>query len=507
MIFYFKKYILISLLTNILLTGYLLNPENIALSGSGSTIYNDMRSINPATMANHKGLTIQLFGSNFGLGNSVLSISDYNDINGANFDNPTASKYFPKSDVLSLFNDGIGFNSQIAFSLPFSNIIYNNISFSSRSYCFIDATFPKAVMELALYGNQQNQSYNLDINNSINIFSEHTIGYSKSINSISIGLRIKYLQGLASGKLTSVSDNSSYFFTDSIGFLGKAEYVMNQSVGGSGFGLDVGLLTNEPIKGWNFGLSATNLFARIEWDDNNITHNYFKNSIINKLPLRYGEKQYFAINLDTLNAMSMMNMPINEIYKIENFSIIELTNINNIDFITVDLNEYGDSILISDYGELIITDYGSYLLETTNIPDTLLKSLSSKSQSYKTQYPIFFNFGAHKEIDKDIFLCLDLSTGFNNAFKNSKKWRLSTGILFNRFENIPITLGLGFGGANKINSGFSIGYNKGPLLFNFGIGTRNGIFLPSLKGIDFSLSLIFKTNYSFKKHISYKNKS
>ena len=506
MIFYFKQYILISLLMNILLSGYLFNPENIALSGSGSTVYNDMRSINPATIANHKGLSIQLFGSNFGLGNSIISISDYNDINGANFDNPTASKYFPKSDVLSLFNNGIGLNSQIALSLPFSNIVFNNISFSSRNYCFIDANFPKALMELALYGNQQNQLYNLDINNSINIFSEYTLGYAKSINSISIGLRIKYLQGLVSGQLSSVSNNSSYFSTDSIGFLGKAEYVMNQSVGGSGFGLDIGLLTNKPIKGWKFGLSASNLFARIEWDDNNITHNYFKNSIINKLPLRYGEKQYFSINLDTLNAINMMNMPINEIYKIENFSIIELTNIDDINFIAVDLNEYGDSILVSDYGQLIITDYGSYLLETTNIPDTLLQSLSSSSQNYKTQYPIFFNLGAHKEIDENILFCIDLSTGFNNSFKNSKKWKLSTGILFNRFKNIPITVGLGFGGANKITSGFSIGYNKGPLSFNFGIGTRNGIFLPSLKGLDASFSLIFKTS-SLKKHIFYKNKS
>ena len=153
----------------------------------------------------------------------------------------------------------------------------------------------------------------------------------------------------------------------------------------------------------------------------------------------------------------------------------------------------------------MITDYGSYLLETTNISDSLLASLSSKTQGYKTQYPIYFNFGAHKKIDEDIFVCLDLSTGFNNSSKNSKKWRLSTGLIFNRFENIPITLGISFGGVNKINSGFSIGYNKGPFLINFGLGTRNGIFLPSLKGIDLSFSLIFKTN-SFKKHIFYKNK-
>ena len=85
---------------------------------------------------------IHYVGSNFGLGNSVLSISDYNDINGSNFDNPTASKYFPKADVLSLFNNGIGFNSQMAIALPFSSITYNNISFSSRNYFCIDATLP-----------------------------------------------------------------------------------------------------------------------------------------------------------------------------------------------------------------------------------------------------------------------------------------------------------------------------------------------------------------------------
>ena len=80
-------------------------------------------------------------------------------------------------------NDGIGFNSQIAFALPFSSIVYDNFSFSSRNYCFIDAVLPKSLMELALYGNQQNQSYNLDINNSINLFSEHAFGYSKSMSS------------------------------------------------------------------------------------------------------------------------------------------------------------------------------------------------------------------------------------------------------------------------------------------------------------------------------------
>ena len=250
------------------------------------------------------------------------------------------------------------------------------------------------------------------------------------------------------------------------------------------------------------------MFARIKWDDTNITHNFFKESVISRLPLRYGEKQYFSINLDTLNAISMINMPINEIYNTQNFPVIELSNIDGLDFINIEINEYGDSILFSDYGEIIPTEYGSYLIESTKIEDDLLEELTEDEnyKTYKTSYPIFFNLGAHKEIDKDIFMCLDLSTGFNNSSKNSKKWKLSTGLLFNRFKNMPVTLGVSFGGANKINSGFSIGYNKGPILCNFGLGTRNGIFIPSLKGIDFSFSLIFKTN-SIKKHTFYKSKS
>ena len=98
-IFFLSNWIL--LLFNILLSGYLFNPENIGLAGSGSIAYTDMRSVNPATLTNHKGFSMQIIGANVGLGNSVLSISDYNDINGANFDDTTASKYFLDELILT----------------------------------------------------------------------------------------------------------------------------------------------------------------------------------------------------------------------------------------------------------------------------------------------------------------------------------------------------------------------------------------------------------------------
>ena len=68
----------------------------------------------------------------------------------------------------------------------------------------------------------------------------------------SYGFKIKYLQGIASSRLKNISQNSSYFTTDSLGFLGKAEYLRNQVIGGSSFGLDIGLITNKSINGWYF---------------------------------------------------------------------------------------------------------------------------------------------------------------------------------------------------------------------------------------------------------------
>ena len=47
---------------------------------------------------------------------------------------------------------------------------------------------------------------------------------------------------------------------------------------------------------------------------------------------------------------------------------------------------------------------------------------------------------------------------------------------------------------NKVQK-LAVEANKGPILISYGLGTRNGIFIPSLKGIDFSFSLIFKTDF------------
>ena len=319
--------------------------------------------------------------------------------------------------------------------MPLSDIIFNNISFSSRNYLMLDAGIPKSLMQLTLYGNELGEVYDLGMNNSLNIFSENSFGYSKKIKNISLGGRIKYLQGLAYGEFINLSDNSAYFYTDSTGLLGKAEYLINQGVGGSGFAMDIGVIYEKYEKDWKFGISLNNLFGKINWDDSNITYNFLRNSIIKKLPLRHNEKQYFSINLDTLNAISMLDMSIDEIYMVENFPVIEFKSLDYILFeINQEISEDGDTILTSEYGNLIFTEYGSYLLPSENLSDSLITSFDLDINKYKTDYPTYFNFTAQKSLEEDISICFDLSTGFSNSLRNSKKWKFSTGLLFNRFE-------------------------------------------------------------------------
>ena len=214
--------------------------------------------------------------------------------------------------------------------------------------------------------------------------------------------------------------------------MGEAKYLVNQAVGGSGFALDLGFIykISKKIK---LGISLNNLFGKINWDDNNITHNFMRDNIVSKLPLRYNEKQFFSITLDTLNALNIVSLPINEIYNVENFTVVEFESLDDIPF---DI----DSLVYSN--SLIQTELGSYLLKSENLSNSEIKSFKLKSEYFETEYPANINFSFLNELEDQIDLSVSLESSFSNNLRNSEKWKLSTGIIFNRFKNQPITIGL-----------------------------------------------------------------
>ena len=183
--------------------------------------------------------------------------------------------------------------------------------------------------------------------------------------------------------------------------------------------------------------------------------------------------------------MNIISTPLNQIYATENFSVIEFYDLSDIPF---DIDS-----LFND-NSLIETEYGSYLLKTQNLSTDFINSLNLKTQDYVTDYPAYLNMSIKKDFEEGISVCLSISTGFSNSLRSSEKWKLSSGLLFNRFKNTPITLGFSIEEKGKINSGFSVGYKLGPTFINYGINFKDAIFLQSTKGIDFSFSLVFKTN-------------
>ena len=126
--------------------------------------------------------------------------------------------------------------------------------------------------------------------------------------------------------------------------------------------MDLGIIYKKIKSSWTFGLSANNLFGTIYWDSDNLTYNLLKDRIIQELPLRHNEKQFFSISLDTLNAMTMMGEDLDDIYSTENFSIIEFNHLDDIPFNT-------DSLIENNL--LLETDYGSYLLKTDNLSNNI----------------------------------------------------------------------------------------------------------------------------------------
>ena len=179
----------------------------------------------------------------------------------------------------------------------------------------------------------------------------------------------------------------------------------------------------------------------------------------------------------------MMNMSPDEIYSTEKFSVVEFYNLCDIPF---DI----DSLFINN--DLIKTENNSYLLKTDNVSNEMLDSLNLKTRNHITDYPTYLNLNTQKKLEDDISICFNLTTGFSNSLTNSEKWKISTGLLFNRFKNTPITLGFSLGEQSEINSGFSIARNIGPLSISYGLRLRDSFFLQSMKGIDSSLSITFK---------------
>ena len=303
---------------------YYNNARMLSMNSAYTTIGRGYSSVgtNPAQLGYSKGFSMNLFTFNFGFHNNLLSLKNYNNINGADLDNPYSDKYFKKDNVLGLLNGNpltIGFDTRIP--LPGLNFSWGQFAVSSNFRLFYEVGLPNALLDLFLFGNEIGKTYVVDdMFLDVIAVNEFGVSYGKKMDQFSIGATVKYLYGMLYWGFGA--SDTSYFTTDFVAFSGEGLYRAEQGIGGSGIGLDIGFLTDRLSNDWRFGLSIINMIGLIRFTPDNLLwqqiDTYGKPTIESAGYLEYysrpNEYYIYKFTVDSLNAVNLQSMDLEDLF-------------------------------------------------------------------------------------------------------------------------------------------------------------------------------------------------
>ena len=505
-----KKLVILATLLSGLLAQFNLDPRMVGLSGAYTTVANGYQSIgvNPANLGSNNALSMNLISINAFLLNDFMSVELYNDINGANLEDPTSASYYPKEDILDQVNENqIVMEGGWAAPIPALNFAYKRfgISMINRSYVRFD--IPKDVLTMMFYGNTTERLIFEFGGEGISV-NELGLTYAHKFimldQPIQLGATFKYLQGLLYLKAEDVEDEGSYFETDDDSFSGSGRYLVRQAFGGGGTAVDVGVLLPEFIEGWSIGASLINLGGSISWGSDNFTRNIISD-YENMLPLRQNEYYYFNYEIDPINAMDIIDMEGGESpFSSDAYKVGLLTDpplcseADDSDLICLETSGAVSNSNLLTSEDIIDIGNDSYLIPSESLQPTQLQSESS--QDINLDYPSFLRIGTSKSIQNYGVIAIDLITGFDESFGNSNKFKLSVGTEIIRIsKKFPIRFGLSVGGRQPSSYSLGFGYKLGPLSIDFGRKYYSGLIMNKAKGVEYALNLSLDFNeFSFK---------
>ncbi len=421
------------------------DPRVVALAGTYTTIADGVFCVgyNPGAIGlqQNRPFTIQAFGLDIGILGNFFSIENI-----ASYSGDTLSR----SDKDAMFDElnrtnGLTFFVDSHMPLPFLNISKGNWAFSANNVILQNYRLPIGILELFFYGNEAKPKLDLEINYEIVGLNEYGFSFGIPFKNMSWGVTAKYLQGLF---YLGIDDDSTEAFlkTEDIGIFGKGDFLIRQGVGGSGFALDVGVVSR-PNNGWKFGVSMINIIGTITWNRSGGTN---ERKSLNPLASKFYP---FAFGGDTLDL---------------NESIRYTFNID-----TIRADKLGDDSL--------------FTTETTFFVDTLK---GGKRPVFETRYPATFRMGISKQMEKVLFAS-DLVAGFEDKFYAQKLWKWSLGVEWTQVPMVPMRIGFAWGGSGNQELGMGFGVKKGPVMVDFGFAFRNGIWLNTMKGFNLSFGATF----------------
>ena len=414
------------------------DPRVVAMAGAYTTIADGIFSVgyNPGIIGLQQNRPFMVQGLQLDLGilGNFFSIENIAQYSGDTLNMKEKNALFDELEA----EDGMAFFMDTHMPIPLLNISKGNMAFSANNIILQNYRLPIGLLELMFYGNGQKAELDLEFNYEIVGLNEYGFSFGVPFKSMSWGITAKYIQGLFYLGVDEDSSSSS-LITDDLGIYGSGKYIIRQGVGGAGFGLDVGVVSR-PYKGWQFGASLINLAGTIRWTQGDSESSSSINPLTSSFyPFTWGDS--------TLNADE---------------SILYTFNID-----TIRADKLG--------GDSLFTNQTTFFVP-------------KKARDFETRVPATFRLGMSKKLD-DFLFASDLVAGFENKYYARQQWKWSIATEWTRIPTVPMRIGFAWGGGDMKELGMGFGVRKGMVMFDLGFAFRNGMWLHTMKGFNFSFGI------------------
>ncbi|MBT3589580.1 MAG: hypothetical protein HOK52_12385 [Candidatus Marinimicrobia bacterium] len=423
----------------------------VGLAGTYTTIADGIFSVgyNPALIGfqQHKPFQWQLFGFDTGVIGNFISFETIAEYSGDTLYTADKDKLFENFEDAG----GLTFFQDFHLPIPALNFTSGNLAFTSNAIFLSNFKLPIGLLEMMMYGNANKPELDMTLGYEILGLNEYGLTFAIPLKNVSTGVTLKYLQGLF---YMGIDPETSYanLITDDKGLYGSGRYLLRQGMGGAGFGLDIGIVTKE-FQGWTFGSSLINAIGTIAWNKTNSVNDDGPSITVPGIYPFTWEGEELGPNEAVLYT-----------YKID----------------TIRADKLSQDSLFYNNSEII--------LDTTN---------TGEGRVFETRYPATFRMGLSKRTETFIFAS-DLVTGFINEYYSIAKWRWSLGAEWTKLDNVPIRFGYSWAGGDLRELSMGIGIHKGPIIFDLGFAFRNGVWISSMRGFNFSLGLTITSPKSRK---------
>ncbi len=428
-----------------------LHPRAQALGGAYSTIargyfcvgYNPAGLASPGPYKNY----IQLGGLNSSVTNNFFSLETNGKYGGK--DLTLNQDKLQRQFLKDLPASGWRGNFSLTSPLPLLNISLGNQAFTSQFKYIGDYYLSRAVLDV-LYGNMAvGPEYELDLRCDAMMAVEYAYSMAVPYQNVSWGFTLKYIQGI--GYYGIDPDYSSGIISvDTAQFClrGQGEYHLRNSREGRGFSADLGVIFRE-IYGWDIGLSLANLGGIIQWNRSNLTA-----QIVGSGGLKLMERQFKQWNTNVGFDFE------DGTYKYS-FQIDSLNNLEGAAFFS------GDSA------------FGDFLRSRQkSVPDSTV---------FETQIPLILRLGGDRYLNDDLRLALECVAAFQDQFDYRQGWRISVGIEYSYYQNLPLRLGLALGGLSRWEINLGSGLWLGGLHLDWSLGFHQHMWIHKARGINFAV--------------------